>query len=136
MSDNLDMSIQEYKSYVLNTTKEADFQKVLVQFARIMGWDVHWHPDEKQNAKSGRWDLMPPPGFPDLVMVRDERILFVELKGQRGKLSHDQEYWQEALVKLHWPSQGVVTYFCWKPENWDLIVSVLVKPGMLRGQHD
>ena len=52
----------------------------VVDLARTLGWRVYHTYDSRRSQ----------PGFPDLVLVR-ERILFLELKSETGKLSHDHE---------------------------------------------
>ena len=58
-------------------------------------------------------------GWPDLVLVAPDRILFRELKSATGKLSPAQEAWGTRLtgVGCDW---GV-----WRPADWDRIVNVL-----------
>jgi hypothetical protein len=50
-------------------------------------------------------------GWPDLVLVRD-RVLYVELKTAKGKLSVEQRVWRAAL-------EGCGEEFhVWRPEHW------------------
>lgn len=52
-------------------------------------------------------------GFPDLLIVcRDGRILWRELKSAKGRLTHDQAAW---LNDLHAAGQNVGV---WRPEHW------------------
>lgn len=55
------------------------------------------------------------PGFPDLVLV-GRRVLFVELKRQRGRLSADQQAWHDALLRTTW--RGNPGYYLWRPYDW------------------
>ena len=54
-------------------------------------------------------------GFPDLVLVHpgQGRVLFAELKGERGERTPAQAAWGEALA-----SCPGVEYHCWRPEQW------------------
>src|SRR5690349_561238 len=122
LADNWEMTIQEFKEYALRTTKEKDWHLIVEQFARIMGW-THYHTYDSRKSD---------PGFPDLVLIRDDRLIFVELKAQRGKLSPDQERWQELIYGVAGACPAHVSYYCWKPENFDTMVEALVRPGMLR----
>jgi hypothetical protein len=61
-----------------------------------------------------------PAGFPDEVLVRPPRLLFAELKSERGKLKPDQEAWLEALRAV--PS---VEVYVWRPADIDAIAEVL-----------
>lgn len=60
-------------------------------------------------------------GFPDLVLTKPGRLLFAELKSQRGSVSADQERW---LALLRHSVPGVEVYL-WYPNDWDTIVRVL-----------
>jgi hypothetical protein len=52
------------------------------------------------------------PGFPDLVLVRHERLLFVELKSGKGKLTPAQAQWFGRL------SQAGASVRVWRPSDW------------------
>lgn len=56
-------------------------------------------------------------GFPDLVLVRNGHLLFVELKAAKGVLSLAQQEWIEQLGAV---SVGVnrVQVYVWRPANW------------------
>jgi hypothetical protein len=61
-----------------------------------------------------------PPGFPDLVLVKPPRVLFVELKTERGHLTEHQEWWLGHLVGC----DQTETY-CWRPHDEAQITEVL-----------
>jgi hypothetical protein len=52
------------------------------------------------------------PGFPDCVIVIDGRILWRELKDQKGKLSAKQVEWGEALTAAG------QDWAVWRPFDW------------------
>jgi hypothetical protein len=56
-------------------------------------------------------------------MVRDERLVFAELKKEKGRLSKDQEVWLKALEPFH-EACGVESWL-WRPSDWDTIVELL-----------
>lgn len=63
-----------------------------------------------------------PAGFPDCVMVRIEpgpRLIFAELKSEKGKVTPEQEQWLEALQFI-----GVEAYL-WRPADFDDIVEIM-----------
>ncbi len=82
---------------------EADFQASVLELAGVFGWlGFHVH-----NSRGSR------PGFPDLTMVRDDHLLFAELKRGRRKPTAPQAAWLEALAKATSVSAHV-----WRPANW------------------
>lgn len=89
---------------------EAQFTAAVRQYARLRGW-LEYHTYRSTRS---------PAGFPDLVMVRQPRLIFAELKDERGRLIAAQETWIRALSG---PS-GVETYV-WRPSDWPEIERVL-----------
>lgn len=59
-------------------------------------------------------------GFPDLVLVRPPRVIFAELKSEKGSLALEQEDWFTQLCAC----DGVETYL-WRPRDLDDIVKVM-----------
>lgn len=88
---------------------EKAFQATLIKFAKPLGWSIYHTFDSRRSNK----------GFPDLVMVRGDRIIFAELKSATGRLMADQESWIELLR-----GAGQVVYV-WRPANWPEIKEVL-----------
>ena len=119
---------------------EADFQRQIVELAHLQGWLVH-HTRPAQNRR-GQWatPIQGDPGFPDLVLARDGRIIFAELKSEKGKLTHEQEGWLQQLrpvlsdidvrVTLH---ETVFRFRCffegfvWRPSDWPEIERALAR---------
>ena len=62
-------------------------------------------------------------GFPDLVLVRGKRLIFAEVKAERGRGSPEQDAWFTALRSAG-RGEGQYVYI-WRPSNWDEIVEVL-----------
>lgn len=90
---------------------EADLHRGVIETAQLLGWRVaHFRP--ARTAHGWRTPVEADgKGFPDLVLVRD-RVVFVELKCGRNRLSPEQDAWLEAL-KL----AGVEAYL-WTDETW------------------
>lgn len=110
-------------------TNERGFQEQVIDLARLFGWRcAHFRA---AMSRSGRW--MTPvqadgAGFPDLVLTKDGRLIFAELKAERGVLSQQQADWLSALslVSRH---SAHVTAVVWKPRDWDAIVDTLNGPS-------
>lgn len=91
---------------------EKAFQATVRAYAEAMGWTC-WTTWKSFHS---------PAGEPDLRLIRQPRVLFVELKSAKGKLTDKQI---EAMVLL----QGCpgVEYYWWKPTDWPEIERVLCK---------
>jgi hypothetical protein len=92
---------------------EAHFQERVIKAAKALGFKYVYHTFDSRKS---------PSGFPDLVLIHPakHRLLFVELKSQRGKLTWAQTLWRVALSEL-----AGVEYYCWRPSDWDALVGVL-----------
>jgi hypothetical protein len=89
---------------------ERDLTGYVRDVARAFGWRRYHTWISKHSAA----------GFPDEVLVRGERLLFAELKREKGKLSAEQEAWLEDLRRV----PGVEVYV-WRPGDMDEIAQVL-----------
>lgn len=61
-------------------------------------------------------------GFPDLVIVGD-RIIFVELKSDKGRLSAAQAGWANAI------SAAGGDHYLWRPSDWDTAQETINRLG-------
>ena len=97
---------------------EADFTKQVLALAKLKGWrSFHARPgrtkDGWKTSLSGDGC-----GFLDLVLVKN-RVIWVELKSENGKLRESQRQWLVALKAAH---QEV---YVWRPSQWTLIETTL-----------
>ncbi len=93
------------------TGPEAAFQSQVVKLAKLNGFLVYHTHDSRRSA----------PGFPDLVMVRDGRLIFAELKANGGWVSYDQQTWLDALHDTQ------AETYVWMPKNWDAVERTLAR---------
>lgn len=105
--------------------REDDFQKQVIALAQMRGWRVaHFRPAQTQR---GNW-VTPVQadgkGFPDLVMVRRERLIFAELKAVYRKPTQEQQQWLKALSGVEWASENVEV-FLWNERDFPEIEKVL-----------
>lgn len=103
---------------------EKAFMAAVIEMATLFGWRS-WH-DRATNAPSqcwhcGRGSIVPrnDPGWPDLVLVRRPRILFVELKAEGEEPTAEQVVW---LVELRACGQEAAI---WRPSDWPTIERIL-----------
>lgn len=96
--------------------KEADFQRRLIDAARLAGFRVaHFRP---ALTRSGRWatPMQGDKGFPDLVLAKDGRVLVAELKTDIGRTTPEQREWLAALG-----GHGRL----WRPQHWQAVLQDL-----------
>lgn len=90
---------------------ERAFQDSIAATARLLSWRV-FHIRAARTANGWRTPVaFDGQGFPDLVLVR-ERIIYAEIKLERGRLSPEQVAWLEDLR-----AAGQEVYV-WRPSDW------------------
>lgn len=97
-----------------------------------MGWRMHFVPDslyrrsfpskaDRESGRSvGRWELdLGDRGFPDLVLVRGDELLYRELKVGRNRLTEEQEIWRDRLLAAgaDWGE--------WRDKDYDDVIKLL-----------
>ena len=95
----------------LISQSEKEFQKNVVGFASRRRWK-HYHTVNSRRSVRG---------FPDLCMVRGNRVVFAELKVGRNKRTRAQEEWGALLSNVG----GTVEYYCWSPEDLGDVMYIL-----------
>jgi hypothetical protein len=88
---------------------ERAFQASVVRYARLMGWTCHHHYDSRRSS----------PGLPDLLLVRRPRVVWAELKSERGRLTPDQRAW---ITELRACGQEA---YIWRPSQWQDVERIL-----------
>jgi hypothetical protein len=95
----------------LHRLTEKEFQAQVLTLARWCGWWA-FHPfDSRRSA----------PGWPDLALLRPPRVLFVELKSDRGRVTAEQEWVLEALRACG------LEVCVWRPSDWAEIEEQLAR---------
>lgn len=88
---------------------EAAWQAEVVRTARALGFLVYHTYDSRRSDK----------GFPDLTMVRRDRVLFAELKTQKGRIRPEQRVWLDRLAA------GPGEVYLWRPDDAPEVEAVL-----------
>ena len=94
---------------------EKDFQDMVLEVAHGCGW-LTYHTYDSRRSQAG---------FPDLTMVRGNRLIFVELKSHKGKVNAAQEMWLAALADVPYAE-----VYLWRPEQWEEIVKILQRTSV------
>ena len=101
---------------------EADFLRNVLELAALLGWHtLHMRP--AQTAHGWRTPVQGSlgAGWPDLtlVRVRDQRLIFAELKSDKGKLSPRQ-------IEVHDILRAAgLDVRVWRPADFDTIAEIL-----------
>ena len=100
---------------------EAAFLRQVVDLAHYTGWLVHHC--RPAVLPSGKWatHIQGDPGFPDLVLAKEGRVIFVELKREKGRVTDAQQAWRWALGAGRYGCSA----FVWRPSDWSVIEKVL-----------
>lgn len=78
--------------------KGADLQAAIIQLAHAQGWRVLHVKSVLVSGKGGRSYYAAPynadaKGWPDIFLVRRDRIVAIEVKGKGDRLSEEQRQW-------------------------------------------
>ena len=125
----------------LRDMAEGDLQREVISLARSLGWGTTLSARKKlvEEAKTygvdpgpldglvfhPRYSLGSEPGWPDLTLIRarDRRLVFVELKREKGVLSPRQAEVLELLRSLRHPLRSnlagmpTVQVYVWRPSD-------------------
>lgn len=102
---------------IIKPITEKQFEAQIKELALLFNW-MYYHT----------WrSIHSPAGFPDCVMVRQAgqshqkgRVIFAELKSDKGQLSDKQREWIDILRAC-----GTVEVYVWRPRDFDKVVEVL-----------
>ena len=84
---------------------EARLTQAFHDLLDVCGWprELRYHSRDSRKSSGS--------GFPDWCVVREGRIIFVELKSSRGKATREQLLWHDALIQA-----GAEAYI-WGPDD-------------------
>ena len=89
---------------------EKDFQETVVQAAEMFGW-WHYHVADSRRSR---------PGFPDLVLIKPPKVIFLEVKREKGRLTVAQAGVLAMLEDCSEVQAAVV-----RPTDWGQVVEWL-----------
>lgn len=97
-------TFDEFRAQSAALMSEAELQNSVVALAEAMGW-LPYHTFDSRRSDAG---------FPDLTLAHAVqcRLIFAELKSQRGRLRPAQVIWGTALHAI--PG---IEYFLWRPSD-------------------
>ena len=110
---------------------ERDFQQQIIDIAHLYGWHVaHFRPAMTTHgwrtpvSADGK-------GFPDLCMVKGNKLIFWEVKSEHGFLSGEQMKWIQLLNHVDGVVVGEVRH-----KDWDYIYNTLSEGSDIRIDHE
>lgn len=95
----------------LLTMSEKQWQWLVVNLATSLGY-LAYHTFDSRRSN---------PGFPDLVLVGNGKVIYAELKTEKGRVRPEQKKWLKALK-----SNGAEAYL-WRPQDYDAVREYLIK---------
>lgn len=113
------------RDYLIASMTEAQLQAAVIEWAQRLGYLVYHTYDSRRDA----------PGYPDLTLVHPYvgKLIFAELKSERGRLRKAQRAWHDALAQCY----GVEVHE-WRPRDLvsGAIEAALAAPVLLGRQRD
>jgi hypothetical protein len=108
----LEASTADFPTKVTGSTftqSERSFMDSVVKYAEVMGWSAyHTHDSRRSQA-----------GLPDLILRRRPRVVWAELKSERGRLTPAQREW---IADLRACGQEA---YIWRPSMWKDVERIL-----------
>lgn len=96
--------VEDVRRTVICDWTEKQFQSNVLAMAKALGWMVYHTFDSRRSAA----------GFPDLVLVHpgQRRVLFWELKTEKGRVAPAQKLWISALAAVGMEAKVM------RPSDW------------------
>jgi hypothetical protein len=91
---------------------EQEWQEQVLELAHLCGWRS-WHVLDARGMERG---------WPDLTLARPPRLVFAELKTERGRVRPEQAATLELLRACGQEA------FLWRPSDWPEVQRVLARP--------
>jgi len=112
--------------------READFGRQVEALLDAGGWRWFHSPDARR-CQCGRVVRdSRRRGFPDYVAVRGARLLFIELKSERGRVRPEQMLWVNRLKTIEYANESRSSHihvYLWRPSDAAEIAAVLAPSG-------
>lgn len=96
---------------------EAQWQALVIREAMLAKWAYYHPPDNIPYKGNKKQNIVA--GFPDLTLVRKDRLIFVELKAEKGRITEAQKVWLKRL------SDAGAECYLWRPSDYDTVMEIL-----------
>lgn len=108
---------------------EKELTQTIQKALRQTGWlSSHFHDSRREIKPNVFIGDRSAKGFPDVVAVKNKRLLVAELKSDKGQLREGQPEWLTGFVEVG------AEVFLWRPEHWrnGAITSILTSEFPLK----
>lgn len=92
------------------TLMERELLEAVIDLLKLFHWRYYHTYDSRRSVH----------GYPDITAVRGKRLLFIELKSEKGKLTQGQRLW---LADLKFTERAET--YVWRPSDWAEILGCL-----------
>jgi len=90
---------------------EKQLREQIRDLCKVLGWKFYF-----------TWtSIHSPRGMPDLILCKPPRLLFAELKTEKGAVSSYQQEWLDLLNECG----GNVECYVWRPSDVEAIANIL-----------
>jgi len=90
---------------------EKQLREQVRDLCKVFGWKFYF-----------TWtSIHSPRGMPDLILCKPPRLIFAELKTEKGQLSDKQQEWLDLLDECG----GNIERYVWRPGDIENIVEIL-----------
>lgn len=99
---------------------ERELQDAVADVARTLGWRV-FHSRPARTSKGWRTPVQyDGKGYVDLTLVHEGRgrLIFAELKSDKGRTTPEQDAWLAGLERVAETVPDVVSVHVWTPADW------------------
>lgn len=101
---------------------EYAFQTEIILAARENGWRFVYHVPDSRGATEK--------GIPDLILLRQGFLLFLEVKAENGQVRKEQREFFEMMGSIYGPIRAMIV----RPRDWDEVMRILDNPWGAKGQ--
>lgn len=105
---------------------EVQLQEMIIARAKALGWHVHHTRPARRIDGSWSTPIQGDAGFVDLVLARNGRVLLVEVKAEKGRLSKVQAKWLTELgIGTSLQFDHFHEVYVWRPSDMAAIEETL-----------
>jgi len=101
------ITVEHYKAELAREMRETGrggLSQLVFDKARDLGWQAARYPTFRATHTTS--------GYPDLTLVRKGRLIFVELKREKAKVTPEQQKWLDDLRAVPF-----VEVYVWRPSD-------------------